>query len=37
MGAAQAILERRNDPNPPGFELRQAAGPYKLLELKPPG
>ncbi len=37
IGGAQAILERRNDPNPAGFEVRQAAGPYKLLELKPPG
>jgi hypothetical protein len=37
LGAAQEMLERRDDPNPPGFEVRRAAGPYKLLELKPPG
>ncbi len=28
---AQAILERWDDPNPPGFDVRQSAGPYKLL------
>jgi len=28
---AKRILERRDDPNPPGFEVRQSTGPYKLL------
>jgi hypothetical protein len=28
---AQTILERRDDPNPPGFEVRNSSGPYKLL------
>ncbi len=28
---ARRILERWDDPNPPGFEVRRHAGPYKLL------
>lgn len=30
----QRILERSDDPNPPGFEVGQSAGPYKLLVWK---
>ncbi len=29
--AARAILEPSADPDPPGFRVRQVAGPYKLL------
>jgi hypothetical protein len=31
---AQTMLERWDDPNPPGFEVVQSAGPYKLLVWK---
>ncbi len=33
---AQGIVERWDDPNPPGFKLQQSAGPYKLLVWRGP-
>ncbi len=31
---ARRLLDRWDDPNPPGFEVRRRAGPYKLLVWK---